>query len=97
MEQLTLNIASKSTVKIIAASAYNFRVELIEKIGNEDANEIINISKDLSEIFGNDLLLTKDNILKYFSEETFPFIARHKGEIIGFIIGVPLENFKQES
>ena len=76
MEQLTLNIASKSTVKIIASSAYNFRVELIEKIGNEDANEIINISKDLSEVFGNDVILTKDNILKYFSEETFPFIAK---------------------
>ena len=97
MEQLTLNIAPKSITKIIASSAFDFRIELIKKIGGDDANEIIGISKDLSEIFGKDLLLTKDNILKYFSKDTYPFIARHKGEIIGFIIGVPIERFKQES
>jgi len=97
MEQLTLNIASKSTTRIIASSAYDFKVELIKKIGKDDVKEIINVSNDLSEIFGDNLLLTEDNILKYFNKDTFPFIARFKGKIIGFIIGVPIEKFKQES
>ena len=38
-----------------------------------------------------------DNIHKYFNDNTLPFIARYKKEIIGYIIGVPLEHFKQES
>ena len=33
----------------------------------------------------------------YFNSETLPFLARYKGEIIGYIIGVTLEYFKQES
>ena len=97
MEQLTLNIASKSTTRIIASSAYDFKVELIEKIGKDDISEILNVSNDLSKIFGANLLLTENNILKYFNNDTFPFIARNKGKIIGFIIGVPIEKFKQES
>ena len=96
MEQLTLNIAPKSSTKIIASSAYDFKVELVEKIGKDDINEIINVSNDLSKIFENNSLLNQDNIFKYFNKDTFPFIARYKGKIIGFIIGVPIEKFEQE-
>ena len=41
MEQLSLNITENSKVKIIAASAYNFRVELLEEIGKNDLNDIL--------------------------------------------------------
>ncbi len=97
MEQLTLNITDKSKIKIIASSAYNFNVELVEKLGKNDAIQLIHLSKDLEKIFDNNFLLTEKNINKYFNENTFPFIARLKGKIIGYIIGVPLEYFEQES
>ena len=97
MEQLTLNISDKSQLKIIASSAYNFRIELIEKIGKNDIEQIINISRDLTKNFNNNILLSEKNILKYFNQNTFPFLARLNGNIIGYIIGAPLEYFEQES
>ena len=33
MEQLSLNISYESEVEIIASSAFNFRIELVKKIG----------------------------------------------------------------
>ncbi len=97
MEQLTLNIGEQSQVQIIASSAFHFRVELVKKIGKDDLDGLIDVSKDMANKFGKQALLTKTNISKYFNPKTLPFIARFKGEIIGYIIGVPLEHFKQES
>ena len=97
MEQLSLNISYESKVEIIASSAFNFRIELVEKLGADDFDAIFEISKDLAEIFGNKFLLTESNIFKYFNEDTLPFVARYKGTIIGYIIGVPIEKFQQES
>ena len=97
MEQLTLNIASETKFKIIASSAYDFRIELISQIGETDVTELIHISENLADVFGNSLLLTKENVLKYFNTNTYPFVARYKGKIIGYIIGAPLEYFEQES
>ena len=51
----------------------------------------------LAEIFDNNFLLYENNINKYFNNKTLPFIARFKGEIIGYIIGVPIEKFESES
>ena len=97
MKQLSLNIENKSTVKIVASSSYDYRIEIIEHIGQNDIDNIIEISKDLSDVFGNNFLMTSSNITKYFNKNTLPFIARYKGKIIGYIIGVPIEHFKQES
>jgi len=97
MKQLSLNIIDESIVKVIASSSYDFRIEIIKQIGKSDINNIIDISKDLSKIYGNHLLITEKNIHKYFNENTLPFIARYKNNIIGYIIGVPLEYFTQES
>ena len=97
MEQLTLNITDRSNTKLIASSAFNFRIDLVIDIGKNDYEEIFNISKDLADIFGNNFLLNESNIHKYFNQETLPFFARYKGKIIGYIIGVPIENFKNES
>ena len=97
MEQLKLNIIDTSEVKIIASSAYNFRIELIINLGKNDLDSIFSISNDLAQIFNNSFLLNEKNISKYFNKNTLPFIARYKGEIIGYIIGVPLHFFKDES
>ena len=97
MAQLTLNITDESEVKIIASSAFNFRIELVINLGKDDFSDIFNISKDLAEIFDNNFLLDKDNVYKYFNDSTRPFLARYKGEVIGYIIGVPIEKFQSES
>ena len=97
MGQLTLNIIQESEVKVIASSAFNFRIELVNQLGKNDLNSIFDISKDLAEIFNNNFLLNENNINKYFNDNTLPFVARYKGEIIGYIIGVPIEEFEFES
>lgn len=97
MEQLTLSIIEKSKVKIIAASAYDFQIELVEQLGKDDIPKLMEVSEILVKKFGKNWLLSRNNIKKYFNENTLPFIARFKGEIIGYIIGVPLEHFKNES
>ena len=97
MEQLLLKMDDTSDVQVLASSAYNFRIELVKKVGKNDIPALVEISHCMAERFGRQALLTKTNIKKYFNPETLPFIARFKGEIIGYIIGVPLEYFKQES
>lgn len=97
MKQLSLNIRNKSSVKIVASSSYDYRIEIIEDLGDDDINDIIDVSKDLAKKIGNHLLISEKNILKYFNKKTLPFVARYKGKIIGYIIGVPLEYFQQES
>ena len=97
MEQLTFNIINKSKVEIIASSAYNFRIELLKDLGKDDLPYILKISNELAEIYNNHNLINEKNITKYFNKKTLPFLARYNNEIIGFIIGVPLEYFKNES
>ena len=97
MGQLTLNITQESELKVIASSAYNFRIELVLKIGKNDFSDIFEVSKDLAEIFDNNFLINEKNIHKYFNEGTLPFFARYRGEVIGYIIGAPIENFDLES
>ena len=86
-----------SIIEIIAESTNNLRVELIKEIGLEDSIEIINLSKELHQIFGENAIINKNNIKKYFNRSTYPFIARLNNKIIGFIIGAPLEVFTNES
>ena len=95
--QLNLNIDGQTESEIIASSRYNFKIELIHKIGKNDINDLIETSKELVDVFGEHALLSERNILKYFNDKTLPFVARQNDTIIGYIIGVPLENFKEES
>ena len=97
MEQLTLGLSEKSKVKIIAASPFNFRIELIERVGREDIAQLVEVSHELAKKFGEYGKLSKANITKYFNHNTLPFVARYNDKIIGYIIGVPLEYFKNES
>ena len=96
-EQLTLEIAEKTRSRVIASSSLNFQIELMVHVGEEDIPQLILISEHLVEEFTEDVRLTKTSIRKYFNyPHTLPFIARKSGEIIGYIIGVPLEFFSND-
>ena len=93
----SLKIQLKSQSNIIASSHNNFQIELIKEVGCNDTKKIITISEELVEIFGAHSLLNEKKIYKYFNTKTLPFVARYKKSIIGYIIGVPLEYFKDEA
>ena len=82
---------------IIASSQHNFQIELIQQVGQNDLEKLAKISNELVDIFGPHSLLTEKNVNKYFNNKTLPFIARYNNSIIGYIIGVPLEYFKDEA
>lgn len=83
--------------KLIASSKDSFNIELVESLDDETANDIITISEDLKKIYGPNSILTKKNIHKYFNNKTLPFLAKINNNVIGFIIGTPLENFSNQS
>ena len=62
MNQLSLNITEESDIQVIASSAYNFRIELVKRIGKKDINEILNMEDSLSESFGLNSVFTEYNI-----------------------------------
>ncbi|MFQ6678319.1 MAG: GNAT family N-acetyltransferase [Fidelibacterota bacterium] len=96
MEQLTLDIQHHSKSRIIASSGV-FQVELMEHVGENDYPQLIKISEHLLEEFGEKAVLSKTTIHKYFNKPTsLPFIARYRGEIIGYIIGVAIEELSSE-
>ena len=97
MSETPINAVENSQKQVLASSSNNFQVELILDIGINDYPYLIEISKYLAREFGNQALLTEKNIPKYFNKNTLPFIARYNKEIIGYIIGVPIEIFKDES
>ena len=91
------NPENSSKTKIIASTNV-FQIEKVEKVGREDYPELIEISLHLAKQYGRQAVLTKDTIQKYFNtEKSLPFIARYQDEIIGYIIGIPLEELRQES
>jgi len=93
-----LNFASKkdSTTRVIASSGV-FQIELLENVGENDYNTLIEISKHLAQEYGQKAILTKATIHKFFNKKgSLPFIARYRGDIIGYIVGVPLEELNSE-
>ena len=91
------NPENSSKTKIIASTNV-FQIEKVEKVGREDYPQLIAISLHLAKEYGRQAVLTKDTIQKYFNtEKSLPFIARYQNEIIGYIIGIPLEELRQES
>ena len=85
MGQLTLNIIEQSEVKVIASSAFNFRVEIVYQLGKSDMNDIFEISKDLAEIFDNNFLLN----------EEFRHISPKKKSSSSYLIGDAFESYKR--
>ena len=85
-----------SRSKVIASSG-PFRVEFMKYVGTDDYKSLIKISESLVEEYGKAAKLTPNTIQTYFNRQgSLPFIARHHGEIIGYIIGVPLEILSNE-
>ena len=70
MTQITINNINETQKQILASSSNNFQVELIINIGKEDYPSLIEISKYLVRKFGNQALLTEQNIPKYFNSRT---------------------------
>jgi len=88
----------KSPTKLkVLATSNSFRIEFIKHIGTEDYQPLIKISESLAHDYGARAKLTPNTIQTYFNRQgSLPFIARHQNEIIGYIIGVPLENLSKE-
>ena len=85
-----------SRIKIIATSG-SFQIELMEYVGSVDNKGLIKISNSLVKEYGKQSILTESTIQTYFNREgALPFIARNEGEIIGYIIGLPLEILSKE-
>ena len=79
------------------ASSGTFKIELLKKIGSSDKIDLIEISKSLAAEYGSRSLLTEKTIDIYFNREgTLPLIARSHNNIIGYIIGLPLESLSKE-
>ena len=96
MNQLSFNNSTQSKSKIIASSG-NFQIELLKQVGEGDFPQLISISKSLVKDYGNKAILTHETIHKYFNKEgSLPFIARYRDKIIGYIIGVPIEELSNE-
>jgi len=96
MEELEFQPKSQSRCSIIAQSG-PFQIEKLEYVGTDDYPAIIHISESLAEEYGKAAILTASTIQKYFNRNgSLPFIARFQGEIIGYIIGVPLEMLSRE-
>ena len=88
---------NQSSITTSIASSGTFKIELIKKIGNSDKKDLIEISKSLAAEYGDRSLLTEKTIDIYFNREgTLPLIARSQKNIIGYIIGLPLESLSKE-
>ena len=86
-----------TTITNVIASSGSFDIELIESLGTEDYESLMEISASLAEDYGEKYILTKNTINKYFNRSgSLPIIARFENKIIGYIIGMPLELLSQE-
>ena len=88
---------SPVSISNIIASSGPLQIELIKYVGTDDYIKFIEISESLVKEYGKAAKLTPNTIQKYFNREgTLPFIARHQNQIIGYIIGIPLEILSRE-
>ena len=96
MEDSYFHQSPVSISKNIATSG-PFQIELMKYVGTDDYVKLIDISESLVKEYGKAAKLTPNTIQTYFNREgTLPFIARHQSQIIGYIIGIPLEILRQE-
>ena len=86
----------ESVTKVIASGG-TFQIELVDYAGANDNERLIEVSESLAKEYGTAARLTQNTIQIYFNREgTLPFIARNQGDIVGYMIGVPLEMLSRE-
>ena len=96
MEEDLFQQEPESRTQIIASSG-PFQIEFIEYVGSDDYNTFIKISESLVDEYGAVAKLSPKTIQTYFNKDgCLPFIARHQGDIIGYMIGVPIEVLHKE-
>ena len=96
MEEDLFQQEPESRTQVIASSG-PFQIEFIEYVGSDDYNTFIRISESLVDEYGAVAKLTPKTIQTYFNKDgCLPFIARHQGDIIGYMIGVPIELLHKE-
>ena len=96
MKNKYINECHESKTRLMAVSG-PFQIELMEYVGTNDYKYLIEISKTLVKEYGKIALLTPNTIQTYFNKKnSLPFIARFQGEIVGYIIGIPLESLNRE-
>lgn len=87
---------TESTFQVIATSGH-LEIAILEEVGAEDIPALVEVSESLADKFGPSARLNPQTIRKYFDyPHTYPFVARLYGKIIGYIIGVPLEHFRDD-
>ena len=85
-----------SSSTVIASSGV-FQIEYLIEALDKDFEGLIAVSRSLEKIYGPRSVLTKNTVIKYFNHpESLPFIARYRKEIIGYIVGIPIEALPQE-
>ena len=85
-----------SVTETIAKSG-PFQIELMKYVGTNDYAKLIDISESLVVEYGKLAKLTPNTIQTYFNRAgALPFIARHQDQIIGYIIGIPIEILNRE-
>ena len=96
MEEDLFQQEPESRTQVIASSG-PFQIEFIEYVGSDDYNTFIKISESLVDEYGAVAKLTPKTIQTYFNKDgCLPFIARHQRDIIGYMIGVPIEVLHKE-
>ncbi|HKJ68660.1 MAG TPA: GNAT family N-acetyltransferase [bacterium] len=85
-----------STVRVIGESG-ELKIGLLKNLGTDIILDLVEVSESLAEKFGASAKLNPSTLEKYFNFPfTYPFVAVLRGEIIGYIIGVPLERFADD-
>ena len=91
-----MNTKESSSIEVVASSGI-FQIEFFHETGVADYNRLIEISNSLEKDFGKKFVLSHKTIEKYFNHsDSLPYVARCRNEIIGYIIGIPLENLDRE-
>jgi len=89
-------IPEYSDIRVIGTSG-DLEIAILEQVGKNAFPDLIEVSESLADKFGPSARLNPKTIRKYFNyPQTYPFIARCNDQIVGYIIGVPLERFAKD-
>jgi len=97
-----MDTKTKSSTEItqhlqVVGTSGHLKIGLLETVDGNMIDDLVEVSESLADKFGPTAKLSTTTIEKYFNYPyTYPFIAVLREEIIGYIIGVPLEHFADD-